>query len=116
MPREQQDPLEIFVGAVKNHHQSTTSGDYRNCNKQADKLHAAARQLLQGGAVSVDRFTTLLEHDDAAVRGMAAAYLLKDRTEIAVAALKPLARRKDIIGLGATECLKRYDRGELEIK
>ncbi len=47
---------------------------------------------------------------------MAAAYLLECRTNDAVAALKPLAKRRDIIGFGAIETLKRYERGDLAIR
>jgi hypothetical protein len=46
---------------------------------------------------------------------MAAAYLLKARTERAVAALIPIAQSQDLAALAAQVTLARYERGEFEI-
>jgi hypothetical protein len=89
-------------------------GDAPTGNKHARKYDAVGRQLLAGGEASIEAFCTLLSHHHRRVQSMAAAYLLKVRTERAVAALTPLAAGRDIAALGARMTLERYERGELE--
>ena len=110
------DPVDRFVLAVGQHHGFTLKGDSTQANREVEKFHRAARELLQGGDGAIARFAELLDHLEPAIRCMAAAYLLECRTNDAVAALKPLAKRRDIIGFGAIETLKRYERGDLAIR
>ena len=110
------DPLAVFVAAVVRQFEFIAQGDARNGNNEARKYIAAARTLLSGGKTSIDRFATLLLHDHDDVRAMAAAYLLKERTDAAVAALKPIAAGRGLSALGAQMTLARYERGDLEIK
>jgi HEAT repeat protein len=114
--RTPQDPLEVFLQAEQNQIECIRRCDSKTGNKHAKKRVAAARQLLAGGKASIDRFATLLNHPDANVRTSAAAWLLKDRTEQAVAALRPIAEGQGLAALGAIYTLKRYEAGELEIK
>ncbi len=91
-------------------------GDARTGNRQASAYAAAARQLLSRGEAAVDEFALLLQHPSDAVRVMAAAFLLRARTELAVAAIRPIAKKPGLVALGAIETLKRYQRGELDVK
>lgn len=116
MPRNLQDPLEIFVEAEQKSLEAVDRGDSRAANKYARRSIAAARQLLAGGEASIGRFATLLEHQSANIRASAAAWLLKDRTDQAVAALKPIAKSKGLPAMKAICTLARYAKGELEIK
>jgi hypothetical protein len=116
MRARSKDPLEAFVEAELNQVECIRRGDAPTGNKHARKRIAAARQLLAGGEVSIDRFATLLSHESPNVRVAAAAWLLKDRTEQAVAALRPIAETKGLAALGAVCTLERYAKGELEIK
>ncbi|WP_414664855.1 hypothetical protein [Horticoccus sp. 23ND18S-11] len=111
-----QDPLATFVAGVVQQNACIASGDARRGKRESKKYVAAARTLLAGGKDEVDRFATLLTHDHDDVRVMAAAFLLKDRTELAVAALRPLAKGGGIAALGARMTLERYERGDLEIR
>jgi len=108
--------LNSFVVATQKHHQFTMSGEWRKTNRQAKLLNSAARALLARGEEAIDQFALLLNHEDEAVRAMAGAYLLKDRTALAVKTLEPLAKGQGISAFGAKKTLERYNKGELEIK
>jgi HEAT repeat protein len=118
MARKSKDLLAAFVEALQkqNDFLAGRGGSVRSGNQQARKYSAAARKLLAGGQASIDRFATLLDHPDRNVRAMAAAFLLKDRTEQAVATLRPIAEGPGLSALGAIYTLKRYEIGDLEIK
>lgn len=115
MPATPQDPLAVFVAAVARQHECNVSGDPITGNTEAKKYDEAARIMLAGGQREIDRFATLLTHDHDDVRVMAAAYLLKNRTDAAVATLRPIAAGVGLAALGAHMTLARYERGELEI-
>jgi hypothetical protein len=105
-----------FADAVTAQDRCIDQGDARSGNRFADLYIAAARKLLTGGHESLEEFSGLLIHPSDSVRVMAAAFLLRERTELAVAALRPIAKKPGIVALGAQETLKRYERGELDIK
>jgi hypothetical protein len=83
-------------------------------NKQCI-LNFAAKKILASGEEAIEQFATLLNHQEESVRAMAGAYLLKDRTSLAVEAVKPIAEGNGILALGAKMTLERFKRGELEI-
>jgi hypothetical protein len=90
--------------------------DPRQGNRHAKRYHELGREILSRGPEAIDLFCTLLGHPLTDVRVTAAAYLLKDRTERAVATLRPIAQSGvGLPSLGAEMTLKRYERGELEI-
>jgi hypothetical protein len=109
------DLVETFAAAVAAQNRCIGSGDPSAGNAQARKYVAAADALLRGGDESVEAFATLLAHSDHSVRGMAAAFLLKRRTEEAVAALRQVAQGSGLAALGAQMTLDRYSRGIMEI-
>ena len=111
------EPLrDAFSRAVLAHHESTLAGDSKEANRKAAALHRSASALKTHGEVGVAALEGLLAHPEAAVRCMSAAYVLKERTGAAVAILGHLAKRSDVVGLGAIETLKRWKRGDLEIR
>src|SRR5258705_13663649 len=110
------DPLAVFVAAVVQQHECIARGDAHSGNTEATKYNAAARAMLAGGDREIDRFATLLAHDHDDVRVMAAAYLLKERTDAAVATLRPIAAGVGLAALGAHMTLARYERVELDIE
>jgi hypothetical protein len=104
-----------FAEAVIAQDRCIEKGDARAGNRYAKAYVAAGKQLLAGGEVGIDVFCNLLSHPSDAVRGTAAAFLLKSRTERAVAALRPIAQGQGAAALGAQMTLQRYERGELEL-
>lgn len=112
-------PVELtgdFADAVTAQDGCIERGDARAGNRHAKRYVAAARKLLAGGEPAIEVFCGLLEHPNASVRAMAAAFLLKSRTERAVAALRPIAESRGLAALGAQMTLARYERGDLEIR
>ena len=106
-----------FAAAVAAQDSCIWQGDSRAGNRHARIYIAAARELLKRGEEAIEEFTGLLEHSSDSVRVAAAAYLLRHRTDRAVSTLRPIARKKrGIAALGARETLKRYERGELDIR
>lgn len=87
-------------------------------NRHARKSLDAAKNLLRLGDEGIDALATLLQHKDPDVRVDAAAVLLKDRTEQAVAALRPIAAnpRFGLAAFGAQMTLERYSEGVLTIE
>jgi hypothetical protein len=71
---------------------------------------------LARGDEAVEVVSSLLDQLDSDVKVMAAAFLLKSRTERAVAVLRMIAKGRGLAALGAQMTLRRYERGELEIK
>jgi hypothetical protein len=106
----------VFADAVMAQARCIDQGDARTGNRHAKKYIAAAREILARGEEAIELFSNLLEHSDTGVRVAAAAYLLKSRTDRAVATLRPIAKGRGLASLGAQMTLKRYERGELEIK
>jgi hypothetical protein len=116
MRASSQDPLATFVDGVVQQNACIARGDARQGNREARKYITAARALLAGSQEAIDRFATLLTHDSADVRVTAAAFLLKERTALAVAVLRPIASGTGIAALGAKMTLERYERGDMEIR
>jgi hypothetical protein len=115
--RDTQSPGELAVGfaeAVMAQWACIEQGNAREGNRYAKKYDALGRQLLAGGEASIEVFCSLLSHCNRHVLVMAAAYLLKSRTERAVVALRPIAVGRDMAALGAKMTLERYERGELD--
>jgi hypothetical protein len=116
MGRRAEDLINLFADAVVAQDECITRGNAREGNRHAEKYRAAARRLLDGGELTIEVFCSLLEHPNVSVQAMAAAFLLKARTERAVAALKPIAEGRGLAAFGAKMTLARYERGDLEIR
>jgi len=110
-----QELIGEFAAAVMAQDQCIIEGDPREGNRHARKSMSAAKKLLAGGEASIEAFCGLLNHPTPGVQAAAAAFLLKARTERAVATLRPMAEGRGLTALGAQMTLARYERGELEI-
>ncbi len=108
--------IDDFSAASQKHYQFTMTGERQKTNQQANLLNLAAKKILASGEEAINQFVVLLNHKEESVRAMAGAYLLKDRTSLAVETLKPIAKGNGILALGAKMTLERYKKGELEIK
>ena len=109
--------LQKFADAViRQGEELRDAGDPRAGNGAGHRYAAAARELLASGDTAIDRFASLLWHPDDQVKVMAAAYLLNDRTEVAVDTLRPIAAGSGLAALGAQMALERYEEGNLSIE
>ena len=110
-----QELIGAFAAAVIAQDECITRGDPREGNRHAKRYRGAAKELLSGGEAAIETFCGLLNHQTPGVQAAAAAFLLKVRTERAVATLRPIAKGHGLTALGAQMTLERYERGELEI-
>ncbi len=108
--------LKIFTEAVMAQDRCIAEGNAPQGNRHAKEYIAAAKHLLGSGEEVIEDFCRLLEHPVPGVRATAAAFLLKSRTDRAVAALRPIASGDGLAALGAKMTLGRYERGDLEIR
>jgi len=115
MPKPAHELAAIFAEGVVTQNRYIWQGDAVSGNRHAVRYIEAARALLTGGPTHLDAFCALLEHSDPSVRGTAAAFLLKDRTDQAVPVLHALASGEGLAALGARATLERYERGVLTI-
>ena len=72
---------------------------------------------LTGGYVTkarggLDALSELLAHESPDVGSAAAAFLLRYKTEEALAVLREVAQRPGLIGFEASEAIKRWEEGE----
>lgn len=104
-----------FAEAVIAQDRCIEQGNAREGNRHAAQYIAVAREILARGDPAIEVFCSLLNHSSVSVRATAAGYLLRSRTERAVAALRPIAEGRGLAALGAQMTLERYERGELEI-
>ncbi len=83
--------------------------DSKTGNKFARKYNKAAEVLINGGIEGLEAFTQLLKDERAAVRVMAASYLLPYRTNESINVLQQEAKGKGITAFGAFMSLKRWE-------
>jgi hypothetical protein len=100
-----------FAEAVIAQNRCIEKGDARAGNGYARVYATAGHRLLADGEAAIEVFSTLLSDPSSAVRAAAAAFLLKSRTEQALAALRQIAQGKGIGALEAQMTLQRYERG-----
>lgn len=86
-------------------------GDHRTGNKHAKRYIAAFRKLRAIGDDGREALAVLLRHDRPDVRVMAAAYLLRFRTNEALAVLREAAHGKGLIAFEAFQAVKRWEEG-----
>lgn len=101
----------VFAEAVAAQTDAIWRADPRAGNKQAKKYIAAFHKLRQLGDEGRNALAALLKHERPDVRVMAAAYLLRHRTEEALAVLHEAAAGKGLVSFGASECIKRWEEG-----
>ena len=83
----------------------------RTGNKFAMQYTNAFKKLREYGDAGREALCVLLEHPRPDVRTMAAAFLLRDRTDEAMAVLRGAAAGKGVVALGATMTIKGWEEG-----
>lgn len=86
-------------------------GDWKTGNKHAKRYIRAFSKLREMGPGGRDALAVLLRADRIDVRGAAAAFLLRHRTEEALEVLHELARGQGLAAFEAGETLKRWEEG-----
>ena len=81
-------------------------------NKHAKGCVAAFKKLRAIGDPGRDALAILLSHERPDVRVAAAAYLLRHRTEEALAVLEEAAQGKGLVAFEATQAIMRWHEGD----
>ena len=106
--------VEDFARNVTGQKEALRRDDVRAGNRCADKYMRAWRSLRERGDEGREALASLLNCESADVRGMAAACLLRYRTDEAQRVLKEVAEEKGLAAFGASQALERW--AELEDK
>jgi hypothetical protein len=109
MPLE--ELVEQFARNVAAQTEAIWRGDAKAGNKHARQRAAAFKQLRAHGDAGRDALAALLTHPSVDVRTMAAVYLLRHRTDEAVAVLEQVARGQGLIAFEAGQALERWKEG-----
>lgn len=88
-----------------------SKGDAKTGNKHARQRAATFKKLCARGNAGRDALTVLFCHPSPDVRSMAAAYLLRYRTQEAIAVLEEVARGQGLIAFEAGQALKHWNEG-----
>jgi hypothetical protein len=104
-----------FAEAVAAQTDAIWRGDHKTGNKFAKRYIAIFKRLREPGDEGRDALAALLDHDRPDVRVMAAAFLLRHRTETALAVLRQAAAGEGMIAFEASETLKRWQEGTWQL-
>ena len=91
-------------------------GNHRAGNRWARRYLATFDALCALGDKGKDRLSTLFNHPNTRVREVAAVFLLKHRTEEALAILREVAKGHGLAALGASEAIKRWEEGSWNLE
>ncbi|WP_375761648.1 DUF2019 domain-containing protein [Corallococcus exercitus] len=108
---ELKELVEQFAHHVVAQNEALFRGDARAGNKHARKYIAAVSKLLESGDVGREALCVLLKHERMDVRVMAAAFLLRYRTEEARSVLEEAAKGTGLIPFGARQTLQYWAEG-----
>ncbi|NVJ24229.1 DUF2019 domain-containing protein [Myxococcus sp. AM011] len=103
--------VEQFADNVAAQTDAIWRGDARTGNKHARKYISAFDTLREHGDTGREALTTLFKHPRMDVRVMAAAYLLRYRTQEATAVLTEAAKEEGFVPFKAAQALKRREEG-----
>lgn len=104
--------VEVFAHHTVAQTEAIWRGDSKTGNRHARQRVAAFKQLRAHGDAGRDALAVLLAHPNVDVRTMAAAYLLRHRTQEAVAVLEQAAKGEGLIAFEAQQCLLRWKEGD----
>lgn len=106
-----------FKQAAKKHHSVTMSGNSRQVNRQAKRIHRTFLRIVKIGESARKELLAQIDNEDDAVALMAATYSLKYDPEKSKAKLRQLARdNKGIIGFEAEQAIQRWEEGMWQLE
>ena len=101
-----------FVEAARKHHEATMTGNWRETNKQANRIRKAFQGIKRFGEDARQALLAQTENQDPAVASMAATYSLKYSPQQAQTVLQRIAGEPGIIGFEARQALQRWKEGD----
>lgn len=103
--------VQEFAASVAAQTDAIRDGDAKRGNKHAKRYIKAFQELTSLGDDGRDALSLLMKEGRADVRGMAAAFLLRYRTDEARGVLKELAAEEGLAAFSARETLNRWEEG-----
>jgi hypothetical protein len=103
--------VEEFARCVELQHEAVLAGDPLTGNKYAKRYIAAFHRLRAAGDDGRNALATLLSDQRAAVRVMAATFLLRHCGETARRVLEAEATKDGLFAFGAEQALRRWEEG-----
>src|SRR5690349_21136218 len=110
-----EDLVQQFAEAVVAQDACLERGDAKTGNRHANRQFAAFRKLRAMGDSGREALAALFRDSRPTVRGMAAVFLLRYKTEDALAVLRALSKRRGMIGFEASEAIKRWEEGTWQL-
>jgi hypothetical protein len=107
--------VEDFARHVAAQTDAIFQGDARTGNRHAKRYVAAFEKLRSHGDAGRAALATLFTHPRMDVRVAAAAHLLRYRPEEAKAVLQEIAKGRGLAAFEASESLKRWEEGALNL-
>ncbi len=104
--------VEEFAESVIRQTDAVATGDHQTGNRHAKRYIAAFEKLRAAGDVGREALVPLLRHRRADVRTMSATFLLRYKTEDALAVLRSEARGHGLVAFEASQAIKRWQAGE----
>jgi len=104
-----------FAETVIAQNTATMKADTATANRQAKKRSGLFKKLRAYGDDGREALSELFNHPRPDVREMAAVYLLRYKHKEAMAILKELSKRGDLVGFGAGQAIQRWNEGEWQI-
>lgn len=103
--------VEEFARNVAAQTDEIAHGSASKGNRHAKRYMSAFDKLCAQGDAGRDALAALFSHPRMDVRVMAAAFLLRHRTEDAKAVLEDAAKKEGLAALGAQQTLKNWENG-----
>jgi hypothetical protein len=103
--------VQEFAQAVIQQKLAIWHGTAAESNKHANRILAAFDKFRMLGNEGSDALAELFTHENAAVRSMAATFLLRYKTNEALAILREVAKGNSLTAFGASASIKRWEEG-----
>lgn len=108
--------VDKFAESVIQQTEAIRQRDPRTGNKHARQRLSAFLKLRALGDEGRDALVPLMAHPRADVRAMAACFLLRHKTELALSVLRQVAgENSGLAGFGASEAIKRWEEGTWQL-
>jgi hypothetical protein len=111
-----QQLVDDFAANVIAQHEAIWRGNARVGNCHANRTLRCFDKLYRYGPAGKDGLATLFTHNNPLVRGTAAVFLLKYKTEEAMAILEELATGEGFSAFCASEAIKRWNEGAWDLE
>lgn len=113
---EIQQMITKFAVASYKHQEAIMEGNSRKANRHAKQIAETFQKIVTTGELARKALLQLTQSEDDAVAAMAATFSLKYATDEAIAVLKRIAKRPDLLGFRSEQAIKRWEEGTWQLE